>query len=186
MPIDPSAISDTLQRGFGQIPPIAIALVLLAGPTAALIVYRLMGVARRMQTSPEVEAAPLWVCHDCRSVNEFRVSRCYRCGTERDAAGELEVIVDQPAARPSTFETPVGSPFAALGAAVDRQAQASWVPVMADPSTGPDAVAVGPGRPVETGVMATGTAPPTAGKQAPETAHAGSPGEPSSAAERRP
>jgi hypothetical protein len=186
MPIDLSVITDSLQRGFGQIPPIAIALVLLAGPTAALIGYRLIGVARRMQTSPEVEAAPLWVCHDCRSVNEFRVSRCYRCGTERDAAGELEVIVDQPAARPSTFETPVGSPFAALGAAVNQGTPASGVPVMADPSTGRDAVAVGPGRPVETGVMATGTALPITGKPAPEPAEAGSPGELRSAVERRP
>ncbi len=123
MPIDVSAIAESLQRGFGEIPPIAIALVLLAGPTAALIGYRLIGVTRRMQTSPEVEAAPLWVCHDCRSVNEFRQSRCYRCDAERDAAGEIEVIVDQPASRPLTFEAPAGSPFAALGATPDLGGQ---------------------------------------------------------------
>ena len=43
MPMDLSAFVESLQRGFGEIPPIAIALVLLAGPTVALIGYRLIG-----------------------------------------------------------------------------------------------------------------------------------------------
>jgi hypothetical protein len=160
MPIDLSAISDALARGFGEIPPIAIALVLLAGPTAALIGYRLIGVARRMQTTPEVEAAPLWVCHDCRSVNEFRMSHCYRCGSAREAGGEIEVIVDEPFGRPFPFEAPAGSPFAALGATPDQREPRPGVPVMADSSADVGAVAVGPGRSVETeqGVQAEATA----------------------------
>ena len=130
---DLSSIGDALQRSFGDIPPIAIALTLLAGPTLALIGYRLIGAARRMPTS-EVEAAPMWVCHDCRSVNQFRDARCYRCGTAREAAAEIEVIVDQPMGRPTTFEAPAGSPFAALGALEQPAAQAPGpgVPVMGD------------------------------------------------------
>jgi len=149
MPIDFGAIGESLQRGFGEIPPIAIALVLLAGPTAALIGYRLIGVARRMHTSPEVEAAPLWVCHDCRSVNEFRMAHCYRCGMARESGGEIEVIVDAPIARPSTFEAPAGSPFAALGGTVEGHDRGPGIPVMADAATATDGVAVGPGRPIE-------------------------------------
>jgi hypothetical protein len=149
MPIDFSGFGDLFAQGLGQIPPIAIALGLLAGPTVALIGYRLVAVARRMQTAPEVAAAPLWVCRDCRSVNELRVSRCYHCGLERDTAAELEVIVDQPASRPMTFDAPAGSPFAALGGNVDTAPVAGptrqGVPVMADPPAGRAPVAVGPG-----------------------------------------
>ena len=147
--MDLSALIESLQRGFGQIPPVAIALGLLAGPTAALIVYRLMGAARRVQVSPEVDVAPLWVCHDCRSVNELRLASCYRCGADRDAADEIEVIVDRPAQRPSTFEVPAGSPFAALGANAEASGREVGTPVMADRAAVRDAVAVGPGRPVE-------------------------------------
>lgn len=150
MPIDFSSFVESLQRGFGEIPPVAIALALLAGPTAALIGYRLIGVARRIQTSSEVETAPLWVCQDCRSVNELRQSRCYRCGVEHDAADEIEVILDQPLGPPVTYEVPIGSPFAALAAHTDRSSgQGPGRPVMADPSLPRDAIAVGPGRPVE-------------------------------------
>lgn len=152
---DLSSIGDALQRGFGELPPIAIALVLLAGPTVALIGYRLVGVAqRRLQTSEEIEAAPMWVCHDCRSVNQFRDARCYRCGTAREAAGEIEVIVDQPMGRPTTFEAPAGSPFAALGALEQPMAHVPrpGVPVMGDALAATGAVPVGPGRPAEAAV----------------------------------
>ena len=152
---DLSSIGDALQRSFGDIPPIAIGLVLLAGPTVALIGYRLVGAARRIPTT-EVEAAPMWVCHDCRSVNQFRNARCYRCGTAREAAGEIEVIVDQPMGRPTTFEAPAGSPFAALGALEQPTAHVPGpgVPVMGDALDLTGAVAVGPGRPVEAAVAA--------------------------------
>lgn len=148
MPIDLSSFGESLQRGLGEIPPVAIALTLLAGPTLLLIGYRLIGVARRMQTSPEIEAEPFWVCQDCRSVNALRHPRCYRCGLARDAAGELEVIVDQPAGPPASFDVPAGSPFAAIAAnPMGLPDRGPGVPVMADPSVPGDAVAVGPGRP---------------------------------------
>ncbi len=141
--MDLSAFVESLQRGIGAIPPIAIGLVLLAGPTVALIGYRMVGVARRMQTSPEVEAAPLWVCHDCRSVNELRLSRCYRCGLERDRAGDVEIVMDQPAIRAMPMDMPAGSPFAAAAAG---GRQGPGVPVMADREPLVQPIAVGPGR----------------------------------------
>lgn len=148
MPIDLSALGESFRRGMSEIPPIAIALALLAGPTAALIGYRLINTARRLKMTSGVEAAPFWVCHDCRSVNDLRASRCYHCGVGRDATPDIEVILDAPAGRPTTFDVPAGSPFAALGGNVDRGAapgSGPGVPVMADAdwNTG---VPVGPGN----------------------------------------
>ena len=148
MPIDLSALGESLQRGFGEIPPIAIALVLLAGPTVALIGYRLIGAARR-PASGQLEAAPLWVCHDCRSINALRLDRCYHCGMGRDTTPEIEVIIDAPVGPPATFDVPAGSPFAALGGRMDtaaRAADATGVPVMADAAEWNTGVPVGPGR----------------------------------------
>ena len=82
--MDLSGIVESLQRGLTGIPLVAYALILLGGPTAALIGYRLIVVARRAATSSSAEAAPFWVCQSCRSVNELRLSRCYRCAIERD------------------------------------------------------------------------------------------------------
>jgi hypothetical protein len=146
MPIDLSSFGESLQRGFGEIPPVAIALTLLAGPTLLLIGYRLVRVARRMQ-SRQIEAEPFWVCHDCRSVNELRHTHCYRCGLARDAVAELEVIVDQPTGPPARFDVPAGSPFAAIAAnPMGLPDRGPGVPVMADRSIGSDAIAVGPGH----------------------------------------
>lgn len=149
MPIDLSGFVESIQQGFGQIPPVAIALALLAGPTATLIVYRLIGVARRRQV-PNETAAALWVCRDCRSVNQLRVSRCYRCGLDVDATDEIDVVLDLPSVPRTPFEVPVGSPFAASGGATRASEvgdqRAPGVPVMADRSSTSDAVPVGPGH----------------------------------------
>lgn len=169
MPIDLSSLVEFLQRGVATVPPVVIAIVLLAGPTAALIGYRMIGyrmmdAARRMQSSGEVEAAPLWLCQDCRSVNELRVSRCYRCGAERDAAGEIELVVDHPTSPPTFFEVPAGSPFAALSASTSRAAgEGPGTRVIADPSFPRDSIAVGPGGPVD----ATAWSEVGAGEEAP-------------------
>lgn len=141
--MDPSVFVDSLQRGLREVPPIAIALVLLAGPTAALIGYRWVGAGRRARKANEASAVPFWVCHDCRSVNELRTLRCYRCGVERDDVGEVEVVVDQPAVRPVPVDLPAGSPFSAV---VSGGRTDAGVPVMADPDSLTPPVAVGPGR----------------------------------------
>jgi hypothetical protein len=148
MLIDLGALGESLQRGFGQIPPFAIALALLAGPTAALIGYRLVSVARRTPVSTDVGASPYWVCQDCRSINELRQTRCYSCGLGRDATPEIEVILDAPIGRPTTFDVPAGSPFAALAGNTDigGAAPGPGVPVMADASDWNTGVPVGPGR----------------------------------------
>lgn len=158
MPIDLSGFIEAIQRGFGQIPPVAIAIALLAGPTAALIGYRLIGSARRAQASTETAEA-LWVCRDCRSVNQLRLSRCYRCGLAVDATDEIDVVLDLPTSPQRAFEVPSGSPFAAAGGPIkasevgdgpasgDHLASGGpGVPVMADRSALSDPLPVGPGH----------------------------------------
>ena len=137
---DMNGFAEALQRGLGEIPTVAIAIALLAGPTVALIGYRFLSNARRLRSTDEVAVAPYWVCVDCRSVNELRLSRCYSCHQHRDAHEELEVIVDAPERGPGFFEAPAGSPFAALGARVSP-----GVPVMTNEPR--PAMAVGPGHP---------------------------------------
>jgi hypothetical protein len=147
MPIDLRALIESFQRGFGEIPSIVIALGLLAGPTVALIAYRLVQVAKRPGTTDNVEPAPFWVCHDCRSINELRAGHCYHCGLGRDTTPQIEVIIDAPVASPTVFNVPAGSPFAALGANVDpAAARGPGVPVMGDAAAWTTGVPVGPGN----------------------------------------
>jgi hypothetical protein len=141
--MDLSAFVESLRGGLAAVPPIVIALVLLAGPTAALIAYRLVAVARRVRIAPQTEVVPLWVCHDCRSVNELRVSRCYHCGRVRGRDEEVEVLVDQPVIRRAPWQVPAGSPFAAIATG---SPEGPGVPVMADGGSSAQPVAVGPGR----------------------------------------
>jgi hypothetical protein len=141
---DLSGFVEALRRGFDAIPPVAIAIALLAGPTAGLVGYRLLSSSRRLQSADEQTVAPYWVCRDCRSVNELGHSRCYHCHQERDTQPELEVIVEAPVRAPGYFEAPAGSPFAALGQGASTSEASAGVPVMAHRPVGP--VAVGPGR----------------------------------------
>ena len=146
---DLSGLVESLQSGLSGVPPMVIGLALLVGPTAAFVGYQFMSSSRRVQSAGDAEAVPFWVCHECRSVNQLRHSRCYHCGISRDASAELEIIVEEPVRAPSFFEAPEGSPFAALGAKrpFDEEESAPGgpgVPVMgSQPGTG---VAVGPGK----------------------------------------
>jgi hypothetical protein len=92
-----------LRAGIGLVPPILIAIVLLGGPTAAWLLYRFV-VQPRARRMSGMDASSMWVCANCRSVNELRLSRCYRCDSPADE--DLEVIDAHPAA--PVRLTPVG------------------------------------------------------------------------------
>jgi hypothetical protein len=83
-----------LRAGIGLVPPILIAIVLLGGPTAAWLLYRFV-VQPRAKRLGSMDASAMWVCPNCRSVNELRMSRCYRCDASRDEE-DLEVIDAHP------------------------------------------------------------------------------------------
>jgi hypothetical protein len=128
MPIDLGSFGESLQRGLGELPAVAVALVLLAGPTLLFIGYRVIGASSRVEVEHAAGAEPFWVCHECRSINELRHDHCYHCAARRDAQEQLELIVEQPSGLPVRVDLPIG------------------VPVMGGRAEATDAIAVGPGR----------------------------------------
>jgi hypothetical protein len=82
-----------LRAGIGLVPPILIAIVLLGGPTSVWLLYRFV-VQPRNKRMGGMDASSMWVCANCRSVNELRMSRCYRCDSPADE--DLEVIDAHP------------------------------------------------------------------------------------------
>ena len=84
-----------LRAGIGLVPPVLIAIVLLGGPTAGWLLYRFV-VQPRTRRFGRTDGSSMWVCPNCRSVNELRMRRCYRCDALPDAT-DFEVIDPQPA-----------------------------------------------------------------------------------------
>ena len=86
---------NALRAGIGLVPPVLIAIVLLGGPTAGWLLYRFVVQPRTRRRFGRSDAASMWVCPNCRSVNELRMRRCYRCDALPDEA-EIEVIDARP------------------------------------------------------------------------------------------
>ena len=100
MHIDIGELIRTLQAGADAVPAAIVAAILLSGPTLLWLLYRFIVQprARRRLLSPSA----MWVCPQCRSVNELRNSRCYRCDA-MPIESDLEVIEPDPVPM-----TPVG------------------------------------------------------------------------------
>jgi hypothetical protein len=81
----------TIEAGIGLLPSAIIAAVLLGGPTAGWLLYRFVVQPRTSRYRAVDNGAIMWVCGSCRSVNELRADRCYRCDREPDEA-DLHVI----------------------------------------------------------------------------------------------
>lgn len=136
MPIEPSDAIENIQRSLDLIPPAIFAIIFLAGPTAAWLLYRFV-VQPRMRRYAADGSELLWICERCRSANEVRSSRCYRCALEREAiVGALEVVD--------------GDGIVSLDPLGDDDdgglAGPAGVPVMATAARSRPPVAVGPGR----------------------------------------
>jgi hypothetical protein len=95
---------DSLRAGIGLVPPALIAMVLLGGPTTAWLLYRFLVQPRTMRQRA-FQRDSFWVCPTCRSVNDFRLTRCYRCDSH-PAESDLEVVDARPGGMPRL--TPVG------------------------------------------------------------------------------
>jgi hypothetical protein len=83
---------ETLRVGIAAVPPALIAMVLLGGPTAAWLLYRFV-VQPRSSRYRGVDPSAMWICPSCRSVNDMRLARCYRCDA---AQADVEVIDPHP------------------------------------------------------------------------------------------
>lgn len=133
MPIEPTDAIDTLQRTLSLVPPTILAIVLLGGPTAVWLLYRFVVQPRTRRYATDGSEL-LWICERCRSANEVRSSRCYRCALERDEiVGALQVVD--------------GDGIIALAPLDegDDPVSPAGVPVMATASRSRRSVAVGPG-----------------------------------------
>jgi hypothetical protein len=83
MPVDPSGLLDAISNVVSQIPTGLLVAVFLVGPTAIWLIARFANPsepAKRVKTVPE---NMLWVCASCRSINDDRAARCYRCHGSR-------------------------------------------------------------------------------------------------------
>lgn len=91
MPTEISQAIETAQRIVDQVPGALIVIVLLGGPTAVWLLYTALKAVQRRRYQPGTDQ-PLWICVQCRSANELRADRCYRCGLQVTDADAIEVI----------------------------------------------------------------------------------------------
>lgn len=85
---------ESFRAGVGLVPPALVAVVLLAGPTVSWLLYRFI-VQPRARRMRAMDLSAMWVCSKCRSVNELRMARCYRCDARPDES-DLELIDPRP------------------------------------------------------------------------------------------
>lgn len=130
MTFDSNGVIEALQHGLSMMPSAFLVIVMLAGPTAAWLLYRFV-VQPRTRRYTEVVSDLLWICERCRSANEARLSRCYRCNLDvKEILGDLQVFDGDALVAVGLSEAPGGTGLLdALPAA-----------------TRPALVAVGPGR----------------------------------------
>jgi len=79
MPFDLAGLYEALMNGLGTVPSALIAAALLAGPTAVWLIARLVNPPDIGATQELALEELLWVCPQCRSINEDRIVSCYRC-----------------------------------------------------------------------------------------------------------
>jgi hypothetical protein len=164
--VDLSEAIESLQNSLDVVPAAIAAIIFLAGPTVAWIVYRVVVLPRTSRYTEE-GGGLLWMCVQCRSANEVRDTRCYRCGLERTAiAGDLHIVdgdeivalaPDAPSATrrpadpvpvmdPEAMTGPQAEPFL-LAAARPIRPTAMVGPANTPPSTPRRIVVAGPGHP---------------------------------------
>jgi hypothetical protein len=85
---------DAMRAGIGLVPSVLIAIALLAGPTAGWLLYRYL-VQPRNRRMRGLDPSAMWVCPNCRSVNDLRLQRCYRCDSA-PMDDDLELIDTKP------------------------------------------------------------------------------------------
>ncbi|MFP5341597.1 MAG: hypothetical protein ACLGIJ_01540 [Candidatus Limnocylindria bacterium] len=186
MPTEISQAIETAQRIVGDVPGALIVIVLLGGPTAIWLLYIALKAVQRRRYQPGTDQ-PLWICVQCRSANELRADRCYRCGLQVTNDDAIEVIGLYRVApndrgrdgAPAIVVLPgTHSPVPVMRSRAERAQAAAAARASggtADPDDDPitTGVPVGPGRPVPTrprrAVMA-GT--PHGGSEATEAAPA--------------
>ncbi len=159
MDIEIEAWWHSIEAGIGLLPSALIAVALLAGPSAAWLLYR-FAVQPRTSRYRVTQMGALWICAGCRSANELGSSRCYRCSQEFDDT-QLEVIDSVPGGSITILPPAVS--------AVPRHPDLPTEPRPAIAAAGRDPVAVGPGKPkVRASKPKVGSSKPKVGSSEPQ------------------
>ncbi len=154
MDFDLNLFLKSLEAGIGLLPSAIMAGILLAGPTAIWLLYRFV-VQPRTSRYRAGHAGTMWVCPECRSVNELRVAQCYRCDLVPEEADlyfiDPELGAPVPVGLPMTAATdrkPVGPGRPELKALPGMAGVRGVTASEARPAALSDrGVPVGPGRP---------------------------------------
>jgi hypothetical protein len=107
MPVDPSALVEAVIDGLSKIPSGIFAALLLGGPTVVWLILRFANPRDARSRYGSVSADLHWICPECRSLNEDRNARCYRCFLMR-ADAVLPLLAAAGAADPAGVGIAVG------------------------------------------------------------------------------
>ncbi|HET9520109.1 MAG TPA: hypothetical protein VFO73_03595 [Candidatus Limnocylindrales bacterium] len=107
MPVDPSALVEAVIDVLSRIPSGIVVALLLGGPTAIWLILRLLNPRDARSRYGSVASDPHWICTECRSLNENRNDRCYRCLMARTDA-VLPLLAGTPPADTIGVGIPVG------------------------------------------------------------------------------
>jgi hypothetical protein len=124
MPIDLAGLYEALMSGLATVPSALIAAVLLAGPTAVWLIARFVNPPDLGMTEELAVEELLWVCPNCRSINEDRIASCYRChGLRADESIPLVIETAPTRSGPGVgIAVGPGAPVEALDPAwIDRE-----------------------------------------------------------------
>ncbi len=186
MPIDPSDSIQAVERSLNSLPAAAFVIVLLTGPTILWLLYQFVVQPRNSRYGASREEL-LWVCADCRSVNDIGQTHCYHCGLDRAAiTGPLQVfdgeglVTLDPEFSDDDFEiVPVAVEIAPPTEATDlgkrpgaapTAAPTAVPPPVAAPTRPRKLVAVGPGKTRSTAKATPATPAASDDDAAPEAA----------------
>jgi hypothetical protein len=113
----PAGIVEAIERMVEVLGPFLLALLLVGGPTACLVIYRLVSSRRARPWFSDVPDM-YWRCLICNSMNRDADDACYRCRAARGVI-TLGSVTARAAAAPPAAAPPVAASTSA--AADDRQ-----------------------------------------------------------------
>lgn len=161
MPFDPAETIRAFQETAARVPNVLFAISLLAGPTILWILYRFV-VQPRWSRYAGGHGDVLWMCTRCRSANEARSMRCYRCDLRREEiVGDMQVfdeggLVTLPAVDPTMAGPSVTASIDVAARAAGAAGSAAVEGTTGVGATGVAGVADQPGLAGATGLAAVG------------------------------
>jgi len=129
MPVDPTALFNSILEGLSKIPPGLFAAVLLGGPTAIWLIIQFGHPPDGRKHEATAMDEFLWVCAWCRSINEDTRDSCYSCHRSRTGQDVPGVAQPRPTpvAAPGTWVAPGIGIAVGPGRRAEPQPSGSWL-----------------------------------------------------------